>query len=114
MDGKHRLIAIKDSQGKIAARGLLRILLEDDKPVLFLNRIYPNPAPTGHTQAIFEMAKKKARELGIPLYVQDPSTSQKVIFLQSLGGPAPFEYADGAHGIRAEGKYTLPLESNSL
>ena len=41
MDGKNRLIAVKNPQGKILSRSILRILWDGEKVVLFLERLYP-------------------------------------------------------------------------
>jgi len=42
IDGKNRLLAIKDDKGHIKARSIIRLLWDGEKPVLFLEKIYPD------------------------------------------------------------------------
>lgn len=98
MDGKNRMIAIKASKGqagKIQARCLIRLLLDGEKPVLFMERIYCDVQDSKYPEALLTIAKRKAAELGIPLVSLE---GQGVDFgnpLKSLGGPSPWEYSDG-------------------
>jgi len=43
MDGKNRLLAIKDAKGKTQARMIERLLCDEEskRPVLFIERVYP-------------------------------------------------------------------------
>lgn len=111
MDGKNRLLAIKDSEGRIAARCLLRILWDGEKPVLYRDILYPTALPHDHLIALNQMALKKAEILNLDLVanVKDGIPYHKNLI--SLGGPAPWEYcnlAEGTYGIKAEGKFILP------
>ncbi len=92
LDGKNRMIAIKDADsGKIQARAIIRLLLCERKPVLFLEDIYPDPCPASFQKKIEECAKMRARDLGVPLYRRGEDA--ELTFLQS---PAPWEYVDAA------------------
>ena len=45
LDGKNAMLAVKGEDGKVLARSMLRLLWnrEDSRPVLFLDRLYPDP-----------------------------------------------------------------------
>jgi hypothetical protein len=105
IDGKNRMIAVKDREGKIVARTLFRLLWDESegKPVLYQDRIYPHQSP--YAEKLQEFAKKRALELGIPLYDSNgPSTPGHRIV--SLGSRAPYEYEDGAGGV-TNGQFTI-------
>ena len=105
--GQTRLIAIKDGEhGPIVARALLRLLTEGKKPVLFLERIYNNTNEKKLDLAIKTMAKKCAERLGCPVTALDGKGFYHKS-LKSLGGPAPYEYCDSAHGITSQGRFTI-------
>ena len=70
-DGSQRLIACKDSQGKIRARASLVLLrCAQNKPALFLNGVYhaPGPSLTVLKHAIMAFAQSRAAALQVPLY----------------------------------------------
>jgi hypothetical protein len=105
LDGKIRLLAIKDKDGKILARSIFKLLLDkDEKPVLFLERIYPKEDP--EIREIFkEYAKEKADLMGIKAY----ETGHDVR-IHSIGNTAPYEYEDGTETIEegvSDGVYTI-------
>lgn len=103
LDGKNRLIAIKNEDGTILGRSILRILWdkEHQKPALFLEKIYPETLSLDYQHALKAMAKRRAEEMGLKLYttrgVGDPISLQ----LQSFGGIAPFEYVDYKANVAA-------------
>lgn len=107
MDGKIRLLAVKDENGKILSRGLLRILWDGEKPVLNLDRFYPNDLSEIEKNALTELAKKIGQELSLTV-TKDHGTVPYEKPLKSLPGPAPYEYSDHARGIQTYGEYTLP------
>ncbi len=110
IDGKNRMLAVKDAHsGKILARALFRMLWDPIKqePVLFRDRIYPDPCPPAHKKALDGLAKERAQALGLRLYVQGDLTVSDTISIQSLGSKAPFEYEDAADGIKAKGVFTI-------
>jgi hypothetical protein len=109
--GQTRLLAIKNEKGSIVARSLLRLLWDGKKPVLFLERLYSNSRDPSISYAIETLAKMAAKRLQCPLTTI--ANGQKERYdkpLQSLGGPAPYEYVDGAEGLCPNGKFTIPAE----
>jgi hypothetical protein len=108
LDGKIRMIAIKNKEGKIMARCMIRILWDSaaKEPVLFQERTYQAAGvPTQVTYALTLMAQKRAKDLGIP----HTSGGHKHP-LTSLNTKAPFEYVDALaeRGMNINsGKYTI-------
>lgn len=101
MNGKNHLIVIKDSAGKIVARTLLRLLLKDGKtPVLYRDRLYINSDYKRYKQVINEFAINKAKSLNIPVYYCEDFEIDDSIALESLKGPAPWEYCDKVGKIK--------------
>lgn len=115
-DGKIRLIAIKDMQGTIKARAIIRILLTKDEnlqqenPILFLEKTYPEKADHLMKKGIIEMAKNTAKELNLPLLIKQEiqpieremriPTCDYLHPVYSLGTRGyPFEYIDAENGI---------------
>ena len=93
LDGKVRMLAVKNATGKIVARALIKLLKKDDldEPVLFLERLYPDEM---HRDAIESLAREKASAMGLKLYQFGPGLK-----LESLGNVAGVEYEDGGVGI---------------
>jgi hypothetical protein len=108
MDGKNRLIAVKDKSGKLLARAILRLLWDEQhqRPVLMLERVYTMHTNPAYTQAILEMAKRKAEEMNLPLVSQGGDAPYQGSAV-SLGGPAPYEYSDAAGGVQLQGRYRI-------
>jgi hypothetical protein len=112
MDGKNRMLAVKDLEtGKILARCLFRLLWDHTtgQPVLFQDRIYPMPCPANMGEALDRLAKIRATELGLSLYTADmrPDTVPSSNEIVSLGSPAPYEYEDASEGVMAEGRFAI-------
>lgn len=114
MDGKNRIIAIKDSSGKIVARALFRLLWnpKTKKAVLFQDPIYPHPLSEKYVKAIDAYAILRAQQIGCPLY--STTNSQKVSetaeIIQALGNDIiPYEYVDSAEtfGIQNNCKFNI-------
>ncbi len=104
MDGKHRILAVKDSRGQILERFILRLLIdkETNKPVLFFERIYP--ATAKYRSALLNFAKERAKELGVPLVSKETVAKGKYKgSLVSYPSKAPYEYSDAARGIQTRG-----------
>lgn len=109
MDGKIKLVAIKGSDGRIQARSILRLLLNEEtkQPVLFLERIYPST--TGPLlEAIVQIAKTYAQKLNIPLVSTEVGHGNEYgANVESLSGQR-FEYVDaGQQGVMPDGRYTI-------
>ena len=110
MDGKNRLIAIKDKEGNIVARSILRLLWDSkgDVSVLMQERVYSNIADDNLTVALDMFAKAQSERLGVPLYRPDEAGTAS---LESFGSIAPWEYVDSADGVHADGIFTITKAS---
>ena len=107
MDGKHRLLAIKDRDGKIVARSIFRLLwdAQQKRPSLMLEPVYSNVPDDSLTKALGAFAKDQAKRLGLDCYVP---WGQGDAQLESFGsGEAPWEYVDSAKGVKPDGIYTI-------
>jgi hypothetical protein len=97
LHGQTLLGAVVNAEGRIHSRAIMRLLLdEEDKPVLFLERFYPEKAPIAHVIALYQLAKRKAEQMGVPLTSTQWETKGGTYTskLHSLGGPAPNEHVD--------------------
>jgi hypothetical protein len=106
MDGKIRVLAVKDASGRIVARHVLRILWDGNQPVLFLSRLYPSIVKKEIQDALEAFALSRAQQLGLPLLSKEVGGKGSIIYphpiiypytVESLGSKAPFEYLDGYH-----------------
>ncbi len=111
MDGKNAMVAVKDKEGnKTLARSMLRLLWNENeqKPALFLDRLYPDPCLAERKQAIVEAATACAKQLNCDLftkwegYAEVPNT-----IVRSLGSSSPYEYTDAAEGVMANGIFQI-------
>jgi hypothetical protein len=107
MDGKNRLLAVKDPSGKIVARCLLNVMWDGQEPVLYRERFYPSNLSAKHQQGLNELAKQVARSMKLTLTSEEGDKPYGKE-LQALGGPAPYEYSDGAGGLQGDGEYAIP------
>ncbi|QYF49377.1 hypothetical protein RHABOEDO_001707 [Candidatus Rhabdochlamydia oedothoracis] len=117
LDGKNRLLAIKDlASGKILARCILRLLWDpkENTPVLFQERIYPFSAPE-YEKLLNSLANTRAKALGLELYTlnQRDDLSDKKSSLESLGSCSPYEYADASSGVMKDGEFII-LEAKAV
>jgi hypothetical protein len=102
LDGKIRTLVMRDADGKIKSRVLVKLLLKDnDEPVLFMDRIYPVETPAIR-EAFLGFAKRKAESVGVDLYVEGYDED-----LCSLGCPAPYEYEDAGRCGVTNGKFNV-------
>jgi hypothetical protein len=115
LDGKNKLFCIKDAEGNMIGRAVVRLLLDkEDNPVLLLDTFFSSipyaegkdiPSPYEQlSESITEAVKKKASMLQIPL-LKTYNSSDKVHpeygrSVLSLGGRAPLECVNavGAQG----------------
>ncbi|MBA2727305.1 MAG: hypothetical protein H0U49_03925 [Parachlamydiaceae bacterium] len=102
----NKLLAVKGSEGTFKAGCLLRLLWDGEKPVLFMERLYPDNIKDRHRQALEYLAKQKAIQLGIPLCCKSETGQEYNKPLYALGGPSPYEYCDAVSSI-TDGKYTI-------
>lgn len=106
LDGKNRVLAVKDAEsGRIHARAILRLLFCKGRPALFLEKLYPDPCPSGFQEEILAQAKQKARDLGVGLYRAGHGTD-----LESFRSSVPYEYVDASSGIEYWGEFTVSGE----
>jgi hypothetical protein len=110
LDGKNRLIEVKDPPGKLIARHILHILWDGvrQEPVLFLERLYPSVVAPEIQEALLSFAKSRAKALGIPLLSKECGNGVSYPNpVQSLGSRAPFEYSDAGGGVIANGRFRV-------
>jgi len=111
LDGKNRMIAIKNPDGKICARAIFRILWSETekKPILFLEKIYSRGNMSEeYRDAILTVALKRAKVMGLKLLSKDLEIGKPYLGLAvSLGAVVPFEYVDAEEGIPVGGKYVI-------
>ncbi len=105
VDGKNRLLAIKDGKGKIIARCILRLLWDGERPVLFRERFYGANQDPRLSKEMEKAAKDLAKKLNIPITSSIEVTPYEKP-LHALGGPAPYEYCDARRGVQ-NGPYTI-------
>lgn len=99
LDGKHRLGLVCDTQGKILARSVFRLLIDSNgKPVLFQERVYTADAALNYSQLLRKLAVKKAADMGIPLVFKEYTHADSVVpypcNIQAKDLLIPFEYVD--------------------
>lgn len=107
LDGKVRMLAIKNKSGKTVARALLKLLKKEgeDKAALFLEKFYPDEKYRG---PIEKLAKAKALAMGLELYRAPSGLDDEInyVILRSLGNAAGVEYEDGGVGI-SDGTFVI-------
>ena len=112
LDGKHRLALVCDSEGKILARSVLRLLIDaEGKPVLFQERMYVADANPAYSQLLRKIALKKADLLGVPLVVSPEDFKEErakpyPLSIQAKAKPVPYEYVDALDGLQS-GPYII-------
>lgn len=106
LDGKNRLVVIKDPNGKIVNRSVIRLLWDDTQkqPVLFQEKAYKAQNDLQLDNLLYEQAKVLAAELNVPYANAEEHYENPLL---SLGGPVPYEYSDAAAGVQQDGIYTI-------
>lgn len=109
LDGKNKAIIVRDANGKIAARSVLRILWDEELscPVLHMEAIYMSKRDSEFTNAITQGCKSLAKKMGLVLLANSKEGRPYSHALTSLGGPIPFEYVDSSYGAQKAGKYSI-------
>lgn len=115
VDGKNRIVALKDAEGRIQARAIIRLLWDEKwkQPVLYRERVYKNVGVNeGNLKAIDRICLEKAKAMGIQLVrTKEEEEKAEDYFLgdlTSLNGRASFEYVDAGHLGITTGSYTIP------
>lgn len=120
LDGKNRLVSIKNAEGKTIARAILRLLWDDvsKKPVLFRECIYKSAGISDSIlNSLDEMCKVKAKILGINLVKEKGMDSKGQLYpnpLKSLNGRAPFEYVDNGRLGITNGVFSIPSSNTEI
>ena len=112
LDGKNRLIAIKDKEGNIVARSILRLLWDTNKkcPVLMQEKVYKNILDESLEEALNAFAKAQAERLGVDCYKPDEEGTAS---LRSFSSVAPWEYVDSTNGVEVNGQFTVVKASKT-
>ncbi len=98
LDGKIRLLAIKNKGGRIVSRAIIKLLFNNkNEPVIFFEMIYGREE---FLEKLLEYAHKKAEQLGVSLYTAGGNTK-----LASIGNVVPYEYEDEEVGVYNEFYY---------
>jgi hypothetical protein len=112
LDGKNRMLAIKDSTNqKILARCILRLLWDtkNNRPALFQERIYPYSCSQEYRDLLNTLAVTRAKDLGLELFTLNQNGSLgKKSSLESLGSCCSYEYADASLGVMRRGVFVIP------
>jgi len=114
-DGKNQAFVLIDDKGRIQSRCIGRLLLLNGiTPVLFKEKNYQRPIPQELNPLLDEFFLQTAEELGVQLLEFFPgSIAEGDGFLESKGGPAPWEYVDalGNRGVKNSPSFKIPLEN---
>jgi len=103
-NGQNRLLAVKDKKGRILARAIFRLMLDEkNKPVLFLERQYPL-IDNKFFNVILSLAKKSADRLKLPLTAETHGYPKLTI--RYLQGRVPYDATDA---LSAEGNSSSEL-----
>ncbi len=111
LDGKNRAIVVKNSDGKIVARSVLRLLWDTkaQKPVLLMEPTYTDiSSSTEAIQMVKEGCLQKAKAMKLPLVVVGAKAPLYPNTVEALGGPVPYEYCDSVKNICPDGKFQIP------
>lgn len=119
LDGKNRLVVLRDQEGHLRARSILRLLWNNttDSPVLYQERVYKTAGVSEESlNAIQKMCKHKANSLEISLYKaksdndddEEDGGNETRSELVSLNGIAPYEYVDAGRKGVTTGSYVIP------
>ena len=112
IDGKNKAVVIKNKEGKIMARCIIRLLIEkdSDNPVIIREKLYK---ATGVDDSVIDTINERcidyAKWLGVSLVCVDSKSNEKYLgTLVSKGGQAPAEYVDALRqGVLEEEGYEI-------
>ncbi|MGM0439651.1 MAG: hypothetical protein ACQEP8_00870 [Chlamydiota bacterium] len=115
MDGQNRVLAVKNKEGKIVVRQIIRLLWDGSQPALYTEKLYTSGNISFEIMAqLMLMVQRRAQTMGLHLYEQNhmktPSTGT---VLQFLGGRAPYVYSDAficriqGVGLKPQGKLKI-------
>lgn len=107
LDGKNRLVAVKNENGEIVARAILRILWDETEktPVLFRERLYSRPGLDPRIpSALNQFFEDRSKVLQLPLASESKPHAHP---LRSFGNRAGFEYVDAKETGMTNGEYVI-------
>lgn len=109
LDGKIRLFAIKDEEGKIVVRSIVRILWDEqtESPILLQERMYPDAIDGDLKRKLNAWISERAKELKLRLFLVNNDGLNESVSLRSFKGNIPWEYVDSIESIREYGDYTI-------
>ena len=112
LDGKNRLVAVKNKDGEIVARCILKMLWDEERPVLLQERVYLKFSVDDKVKkALANLCRAKAERLGIPLVASAEDANSSLASypksLSSLGCRAPFEYSDAGWLGMTNGQFII-------
>lgn len=103
----HVKIAQVYAQGSIVGRAIMRLMsTPEGEPAIFLERVYKSHVSSQVEELLYEIARKKAREMGIAAYVHDRSGALTTPLVQ-YNSRAPYSYSDSVgelHGSIIAGR----------
>jgi hypothetical protein len=113
MDGKNRILAIKNAEGVTVARCMLRLLwdTQNNSPVLFLEETYPETIRRDLYDVLVQFAIIRAQKLNATLVTLE-STDASYQYegeITALGNTfIPWEYVDALYLQKEYGEFTIP------
>ena len=113
LDGKNRLIAFKNQFGKIIARAIFKMCLdEEDKPILFLEKIYPEKQLDNFiVNTIIDFSVERAKKMELPLLMQYTGEDKTKIkyngAIHSNNTITPYEYSDAVINNITNGEFVI-------
>lgn len=100
LNGYNRAIVVTDKSGTIAARSLLRLYWDGERPVLYQERFYTRSNDPKLKELVRAMCLRRAKELNLPLVSAEQNENTYPKTLRMQGGNTDFEYVDAIGGIR--------------
>ncbi len=115
MDGKNRIIVVKDETGALKGRCILRMLIDKvtGKPILFRERLYINNNDPIVEELVKKMCLRRAETLGLQMvgFEVEAGAEKHKNTVESLSCIAPFEYVD-AEGIGVVSNPTFEITNS--
>ncbi len=93
-NGANKAIVVKNKDGTIIGRRIVRLRLVDNRPILFLEKMYGNKGE----KEMLDFAREIAATMGLPLATLGQEEHKMVLF----DGRSPYDYSD-SYGRVLEG-----------
>ena len=112
LNGYNRAVIVKDKNGTIVARRLLRLYWDGEKPVLYQERFYTRSHDPKLKVLVDAMCLRRAKALQVSLVSSQDNGNPYPKALEICGGRADIEYVDAMEDLNLGGiktsKFTLP------